>query len=255
MEVVKEDVENAVAGFKRAIRTDPSLGTAIGFDKLKQYIGRIKDSQRYGSPEWKVASDVYNSIRNTIAKQEPSYAKAMKDYEAASDQLEQITKTLSLGKKASDDTALRKLLSSTRSDVNTNFGQRQKLVEELNKRDPSIVPGLAGQAYAPLVPGGLAGAGAGGMGAWELGSLIAGHGLNPSVLAAIASTSPRLWGEIALAAGRGARKVKDLTPEAVQQVLSYHRPATEAALAARAAGAPGRLRVDVGTGEVTDAPQ
>jgi len=214
----------------------PEFRTGPGLDALKQHIGSKIDWKTRPDAVNKVAQDVYHAIRDTIAKQDRQYAKAMKNYQQATDMLQQIEKTLSLGKKASEDTALRKLLSTTRSDVNTNFGRRLSMAEELNRRDPSILPSLYGQAAAPLAPGGLA------RGAAGLGGLAAlyEHGLSPKLLATLAATSPRLWGEAALAAGKGARKAADLVP---QQIIDAARAAgpykdliAKLGLAARAAG-------------------
>ena len=255
VDVVKADIGDMIANWRREAMADPDLLSAVNFDKLKQEIGKVKDAQRYGSPEWRVASDVYNSIRQAIVDKAPHYAKTMKNYQETTDKLEETTKTLSLGKKALDDTALRKLLSSMRSNVNTNFGERFKLVEELNKRDPTLVPSLAGMTYAPLAPGGIQGAlaGVGGIGGIGAGLLELVQG-NPKLLATVIpsllATSPRLWGEMALGAGRAARKFDELTPDIVQRLVGY---APASALAGRAAGAP--LRINVGTGEVENAPQ
>ena len=49
------------------------------------------------------------------------------------DLVNQIQKSLSLNDKASVDTAMRKLQSLTRNNVQTNYGQRVKLAEELSK--------------------------------------------------------------------------------------------------------------------------
>lgn len=223
-DTVKRDIENAVASWKKESAKNPGYRTAGGFDALKQYIGDIKDAQPYGSPERKVADDIYSAIRNTIVKQEPSYARAMKSYQEASDKLDEIGKTLSLKKKASDDTALRKLLSSTRSDVSTNFGKRLSLVEELNRRDPGLLAGLHGQSLAPYAPGGLMRLGAGATGLGALAESGKAALLNPKVIAALLSTSPRLWGEGALLAGKGARKIKDLTPQEIIDLAKKANP-------------------------------
>lgn len=216
------DAQEMITGIQKNINEWKALPpqffhTGPGLDALKQHIGSKIDWKTRPDAANKAAQEIYNAIRDTIAKQDPAYAAAMKDYSQATDLLQNVEKTLSLGKKASEDTALRKLLSTTRSDVNTNFGRRKSLAEELNKRDPSIMPALYGQSAAPLAPGGLARGAAGGVGLYEL----AQHGaLNPKIIAALLSTSPRLWGEAALAAGKGARKAKDLTP---QQILDLYK--------------------------------
>lgn len=252
-EALKEKIENAIAEFRRP--QNAQYHTVEGFDKLKQWLGDVKDHYRYGSPEWKIANDVYSAVRKTIVKQAPDYARVMKDYEEATDKLQEITKTLSLGKKASEDTGLRKLLSAGRSDVNANFGRRLSLLEDLNRVDPTILPRLYGQTLSPLTAGGLARLGPVGTGAAALYE----HGANPAALAkiipALIASSPRVWGELAAKAGQGARAVRDYTPQQIIDAARYYPDARAAILGSRAAGTPGRLRVDVGTGEVTNAPQ
>ena len=165
--------------------------------RSRQYVGDIKDSLQFGTPERKVAEEAYGAIRGTIIKQAPEYAKIMKDYEQASGLLDELTKTLSLGRKASEDTSLRKLLSTTRSNVNTNFGKRSDLAKELGKSDPDAPALLAGQSLSP-----------GPHRAWAKGS--AGYGAagrrlcsNPAVLAGASL-------HVAAHHGRGCRMVLGL---------------------------------------------
>ena len=196
---VREKIAGAIAAWKKL--PDAEYHTPAGFDALKQYIGDIKDSLEFNTPERKVAEEAYGAIRNTIVKQAPEYAKVMKDYEQASGMLDELTKTLSLGRKASEDTSLRKLLSTTRSNVNTNFGKRADLAKELGKRDPTLLPSLAGQSLSPWTPQGLG----------KLGgtALLGGGYLNPAVLAGAPFMSPRIMGEASHGLGRAAGKIPD----------------------------------------------
>src|SRR5215472_3097007 len=238
-DIVKSKLENAVAAWRRL---DPKqYHTPAGFDALKQYIGDVRDHYQYGTPERKVAEDIYSAVRGTIVKQAPDYAKVMKNYQEASDKIDEITKTLSLGRKTRTDTALRKLLSATRSNVNTNFGKRLDLVKELNRIDPTILPSLQGQALSSLTPTGLRGVGAGAGGAFELGNLLMHGAVNPAVLAAIVGGSPRLWGELAYKLGQGGRKTRDLTPQQIMDLAKRANPDVlqQLGLGARAVGGAG----------------
>ena len=59
----------------------------------------------------------------------------------------EIERALSLGGKAPVDTALRKLQSTMRNNVNTNYGNRAGMVSDLEKfSDVSLMDKLAGQA-------------------------------------------------------------------------------------------------------------
>lgn len=243
-----------------AKQLDPkTYHTAIGFDALKKAIGNQMEALPAGSPERAAAEVVYHAVRQTIIDGDKNYAKVMKAYEDASAQLREFKRTLSLKKGGTEDTALRKLLSAGRSGVNTNFGRRGELVKALNQYDPSILPALAGQSlHAPFAHG-LAGiASTGGATAALTGVL------NPKFLATVLATSPRLWGEIAHATGVGVRQLKNMSPAAITQAITVGGKINpellkaivrDAPLATRAAGAPSRLRIDVGTGETTNAPQ
>jgi len=102
------------------------------------------------------------------------------------------------------DTALRKLQSLMRNNVNSNFGQRLKSAEAIADRGGvDILPSVAGQAMNSATPRGLQGTVASGAG---LGTL-----LHPGIAASLPFFSPRAVGEAAHAAGKVTRA---LTPEA-----------------------------------------
>lgn len=176
--------------------------TAEGLDALKQKIGDVRDALSYGTPEKLVANKYYGAVRQSIIDHVPEYAKVMKGYEEASDQLRQIEKTLSLPqneRKASIDTSLRKLQSILRNNVSTNYGYRQKLVEYLeNAGAPNLKAALAGQSANSFTPRGLSKVsallGAEGVaalaGAWFSAPIAV-----PAAGLALAASSPRIVGE------------------------------------------------------------
>jgi hypothetical protein len=180
-------------------KLDPAqYHTPEGMDALKQKIGGIVESIPFEAKTARmVGNDVYNSVKSEITKQAPEYAKTMKDYVAASDQIKEIERALSLGQKSSVDTAMRKLQSLMRNNVNTNYGNRQALARQLEQMGgKDLMPALAGQALNSPTPRGLQALGATGTGVAAF--------FNPSVLPLLAAQSPRLVGEAALAAGRVA---------------------------------------------------
>lgn len=187
-------------------RTNPAIrGTPDDFDSLKQAVGEIRQGTPQGSQARLVADRVYNSVKDQIAKQAPAYEKTMRDYSEASKQLSEITKTFSLGEKASTDTALRKLQSIMRNNVNTNYGARAKLADVLAQYEPNLPAMIAGQTMGTALPRGLGKAVA--TGQTGLAALLgAGGALSPAALAAmlplLAASSPRLVGEAAYAGGR-----------------------------------------------------
>jgi hypothetical protein len=169
--------------------------TAEGLDALKQAIGDIRMDTKQGTTARAVADSVYNEVKGQISKQVPEYAGMMKRYSEASDTIDELRRTLSLNEKATADTQLRKLLSTTRNNVNTNYGQRERLIDELAKFEPDLPDALHGQALNSWRPRGLGNATAG------TATVMALAG-NPLAALALPFTSPRLMGEAAYRGGQ-----------------------------------------------------
>jgi len=187
--------------------------TPEGLDALKQSIGETLESIPFESAQQRmVIGDVYNAVKGEINKQAPTYAKTMKAYSEATDQIKEIEKALSLGKKASVDTAMRKLQSLMRNNVQTNYGQRLNLAKQLEETGgQQLMPALAGQALSELTPRGLQRATSipTSLGAFSVGGL-------PAALAYGAVSSPRLMGGAAYGTGataRGLLNVQNRLPE------------------------------------------
>ena len=127
----------------------------------------------------------------------------MKDYSEASDLIHEIERALSLGEKASADTAIRKLQSLTRNNANTNYGSRLGLAQTLEEQGGTpFISDLSGQALNALAPRGLGKLAASGT---ALSSFS-----NPYMLAALPFQSPRLMGESAYALGRAKGATNNL---------------------------------------------
>ena len=192
--------------------------TPAGLDALKKQIDGIRQSTDWGTPERVVADGAVRSLRNTVIDQmgaipgSQTYVKMLKGYNEASDQLRAIEKELSLpGDKAklNIDTALRKLQSTLRNNVNTSFGRRQELAQFLvDNGAPHLMAKLAGQALNPLAPRGLGRFAVDVTG--KMGALMfAGGALHiPGAVAAavpsVLASSPRVMGEATYWGGRGA---------------------------------------------------
>jgi hypothetical protein len=225
---VRKEISDAVDKWSQL---DPkTYHTAEGLDKLKQWIGEIRDQQELGKPGFKMADTVYKSVEKEILDAAPKYKEAMSNYADSSRKLDDIKGTLSLGRNARTDTSLRKLQSVMRDNVNTNWGARASLVKDLEKYSPHLSEKLAGQSLQNVVPRGLA-ASAGKYG------LMAGAGYAIPPLAiplgvGAALTSPRLVGEAAYWGGRGVGAASKYTPKAVKSVMSQ-RPTY---MGSRAAG-------------------
>lgn len=204
---IQQSIAEAVDEWKAL---DPAeYHTPEGLDALKQKIGGIVEGIPF---EEKTASlvgkKIYNSIKKEIVAQAPVYADTMKDFAEASEQIREIERALSLGGKASVDTAMRKLQSLTRNNVNTNYGNRLDLARQLEQQGGrELMPALAGQALSSWTPRGLGGtlAGATGVGGYLAGGPMLAGG-------ALALQSPRLMGEAALLAGKGAKVAGKVPP-------------------------------------------
>ena len=179
--------------------------TPEGMDALKRAIGDIRDGTQFGTPARKAADQAYQSVKRQIDSQAPTYSKVMKDYSQASETLDEITRTLSLGDKAAKDTAVRKLQSLLRNNAQTNYGNRLDMMRELEDQGGvSLMPSLAGQSMNTWTPRGMTGA------ITKAGIPFAGGGLamsNPAMLPLLAigaaGSSPRLIGETSYALGSG----------------------------------------------------
>lgn len=210
------DLSEIVRGF---VYDQPHIHTMEGLDALKQEIWEYKDKNLTGAKANHVADIYYNAVKDVITKQAPAYAKVMEQYSEAKSLISQLQKSFSLPaeeRKLNVDTALRKLQSVMRNNVNTNYGFRSTLVEMLEKNGaPNLKFSIAGQALNSKTPRGLAKISieTGGELAAAFGALLAGQ---PHVLAlalgafgiSALTQSPRLIGESAYYAGRAASPLK-----------------------------------------------
>lgn len=180
--------------------------TPEGLDALKKKIYNQSKGYQPGTPERLIADQMYKAVRKVIADQAPEYTRVMSDYEQATDLLHELEKSLSLSDKAMTDTTLRKLQSILRNNANTNYGQRVALGEELvGAGAETLFPRLAGQAMSSLAPRGLSGALSGAGALYQTIPNIA-QGLTPTGALQLASTSPRVVGELAYGAGQAVGK-------------------------------------------------
>ena len=184
LETIKDVVKDWQSG-------DPAVfHTPQGFDALKRRIGEIWQSTTPHTQARLIVGRAYDAIKDTIVKQAPAYAGVMKDYEEASDALRELESAFSLREKNSVDTALRKLQSVMRNNVNTGYGHRAALANTLNDLSGGqLNPQVAGRALSSVTPRGL-----GNVVAWGTALAALAH---PAALAALPFESPRAVGEAA----------------------------------------------------------
>jgi hypothetical protein len=203
---VLDDIKKKVADWKKS---DPAeYHTPEGMDNLKQSLW--EDFGKLGMEEktaYSAGKQVYDAVKKEISKQAPEYSKVMSDYSQASDKIKEIERTLSLGDKASADTAMRKLQSLMRNNVNTNYENRLEMAKELEKAGGNeMMPALAGQALSSKLPRGL-------QSASNIPSAYLAYGVGGPALAAVdlAASSPRLVGESAYKYGQLANALAQAT--------------------------------------------
>ena len=203
------EVQQDVAQWKAL---DPNeFHTPEGLDALKQKIGDTLESVPFEQKTARASiGEIYNSVKSSIQKQAPTYANTMREYSVASEQIREIERALSLGKGASVDTAMRKLQSLMRNNVQTNYGSRTKLAQQLEKvGGQEFMPGLAGQALSSVTPRGLQTATA-----IPTGALAYGIGGLPSAGLSLLAASPRAVGEAAYGVGALGRGIGGVTRRA-----------------------------------------
>ena len=172
--------------------------TPEGLDALKQTVGQVLEDLKPRTPSDVAVKSVYNAIKDEITKQAPTYAKTMKAYSDGTDLIREIERSLSLGDKASADTAMRKLQSVMRNNVNTNYGQRMALMKELESAGGlEMMPALAGQALSDIAPRGIQRA------AVPINAILGFQaGGLPAAAAGAVLSSPRAIGEASYYAGK-----------------------------------------------------
>lgn len=191
----------------------PALHNAKGLDILKRRIDNEYPTGINPGDSAVVVAQARDMIKRKILEEVPDYAAVMKPYEEAVRLEREMQRALSLNNAASADTALRKLQSVMRNNVNANFGSRLRLVEKLEEAgDYYLLPRIAGQSLSSPAPRGLQALTATGTG-------IAGLSTNPATLATLPAFSPRLMGELSRQVGKvrggidaGIGAVKDRMP-------------------------------------------
>ena len=204
-EAIRGQVKDIIDEWKQLPAKD--FHTPEGLDALKQKINSVRKTIPYTAEhaqERLVADEAYHAVRQTIIKQNPAYAHVMKGYEEASDLIDEMERTLSLNKKGTIDTQLRKLQSVLRDNVNTSYGRRRELAEFLvDSGAPNLLQKIAGQTLSTLPPRGLGGLGAS---IEAVGALTSG---NPKAalyaLPILAVASPRVMGDLSYFLGTLAR--------------------------------------------------
>lgn len=239
---VLDEIKAKVDDWKKS---DPAeFHTPEGIDKLKQSVYEsIEKLPNEAKTAYSAGKEVYDAVKKEISTQAPEYSKVMKNYSEATEQIKEIERALSLGNKASADTAMRKLQSLMRNNVNTNYGQRLELAKQLESMGGNqLMPALAGQAMSEFTPRGLQRATTGPE------AFLAYSAGGPALAAAdLAASSPRLVGEAAYKYGQMANalnKAKQPVTNITNKIPVTAQQAKLAALLAAQTNEPVRIQLN-----------
>lgn len=181
--------------------------TVAQMDQLKQAIAEIGEAASTAGGKTH-AETVRKAVVKAIEDVAPDYIRVMEQYGKAAESMKELKKTLGVqGSKTNPDTALRKLLSIMRDNVQTNYGRRVTLAEELESIGGNkFINKIAGQDMASVTPKGMLGriVGAGGVGYGAVTGSLSGL-LTPGAAIAATMASPRLIGEAAQLTGQASR--------------------------------------------------
>jgi hypothetical protein len=214
--VSAQKVSNETMAFNKKIdgivkewESKKALHTAGNLDHLKR---RLDDeySPSLSDESKAILRNTRNSVKDTIVKQSPEYAKTMKDYEEINSLVQDIEQTLKLGKKEKVDIAINRLqqLMSTKHGLTRQT--RLELARELEKvGGQDLLAELAGYSLSNYLPSSLMNLPI---------PIIAAQLSEPTLLGAMALQSPKAIGYGSYAAGRTARAISDVGQAAKAQV-------------------------------------
>jgi hypothetical protein len=186
----------------RQWRTNPQMVHNIeDFDKLKQALRNTGYAETFkGSPARKVVDDIANAARETIP--DKRYAGIMENYQAATQELADLTKELT-ARGGSSITQIRKILRSQDTKA------KGDLLKRLEQIDPDLPYAIAGVELNPLIPQGIRGQIAGMLASGSL-TGIAALAAHPAPLAGLALSSPRVVGTTSYGMGRAGNALENL---------------------------------------------
>lgn len=192
---VANEIEEKLTQFAE----DKALHNTAGMDRLKQALQDIASSAKEGTRGQQFATEMANTVKDTIVTKNPAYKKALDVYAKNAEEVKQIKDAFSLRNNTGVDTMLRKLQSVGRNNVNTNYGYRGRLMDNLDFHG-NLQDAIAGQALSSWLPRGMAG---------SIGAIA--RGLRPETV----FFSPRLVGEGAYSLGKtignSASKLRQLS--------------------------------------------
>lgn len=189
--------------------SDPAYQTPSGLDILKRKLGDFYSDSKNSRA---LVTSLKNKVKETIIGKVPEYAKMVKDYEKSSDFIDEITRTLSVGDKATADTGIRKLMTTLKD----NYDFRKELIGKVDEAAGSNLQSqIAGYNLSGLTPQGFMGK------TFDVGILYSAIAMaDPKIASALAFASPRVVGEFVNAFGKmyqAQKKAQTIVTPSVRQ--------------------------------------
>lgn len=197
----EKKVLKEIAEYLKPYTKNENLRTTEWLDDLRQDIRSIKTDE--GTKSRLIQKKMENIIKDVISEQRPEYRKGLETYAKNKTQIKEIMNAFSLGEKSSTDTALRKIQSLGRNNVQTNYGYRNKLMDILDSSG-DIRDAAAGQLFNTWTPRGLQAKTIGGV---NLYTAFMNPEVLPESIGYAAASSPRLMGELIYDLGRMSTKL------------------------------------------------
>ncbi|AJE03441.1 hypothetical protein [Geobacter pickeringii] len=191
--------------------------TPAGLDLLKRKLDNLytesKDSRA-------IVAGLRSTVKKTIVDAVPEYSNMVKGYEEATGLINELERSLALGKKPAMDTTLRRLTQTMKDNQQFKWDLLTRLE---GKSGEELADMIAGYTLAPWAPQGGFGK------ATTLGAAggVATHVLTPPYLAMLALSSPRVVGESLSRLGATSRVVGEVwrkLPKIRRAVLSGSAP-------------------------------
>jgi len=180
--------------------SQPKLHTAAGLDFLKQRIDAVYPDNPNMTQAQRIIDTTRNGVKNYLVKEVPEYKKAMADYETSIETIREIDRGLLGGNRASQETALRKLLRTTRDETGVKLSLADKMKNATGIDLSTEIAGASMKSYEPKSLLGTLGGGAG------IANIAFGSaGLNPLTALGVGITSPKITGLLTQAGGKVAR--------------------------------------------------
>ena len=200
-ETVGKVIKQARGLYKSFIKDGRGHHNMRGLNGFKRRVGGLMDKYEKGTAEYNAANNILQEVKTAVNNVNQEYKTILKNYDIAWDDLDDLSRTLSLKDGATMDTAFRKLIQSIRGNLHggagSRYGKLQKLIEN---GSPDLLYELAGASTNRYVKNSMQT----NFGNAGVAGLVATGTLGPMFLLTAASFSPKLSALAAYATGKGS---------------------------------------------------